>query len=213
MASGAINAADSNYNGSFHGLMETFPGNFADFGQASFAIKPVQGDEIAEEQSIWTCIGDAAAAATLGGCQLEDAQGYCFGWSPALDDDDDLHNNFNDEEPAVAITTLQWVPCITAAEIEADDTGELTLLLQKQLWFAEPWAANNDKSLLRQVCSDDVVKKVPGERSHDPLWADQDKKGCRYPPHFELELVPVNQCENAIQFNDCSWLTEKLEDL
>jgi len=197
MASSALNNNDDDYINLFHGWSTNFPDTIDNFTHGAFAIRQLENDSNALNQAVWRCDDTQALLAGRNGCQLIDLQDKCFGWAPA-DGETTANNEDDDSNP---IVNLQWVDCLIYDPNDFDDE-----LFQKQLWFAEPWSANTSKVVLRQVCSTDVVIKTPGPSSHNALYPNQAKKGCRYPKHFDLRLVDPSECLNDYQFNDCTWL-------
>jgi hypothetical protein len=77
----------------------------------------------------------------------------------------------------------------------------------------EPWIANPNLYTLRQTCENLFVRKIKGSKSHNPLYPGHDKDCyCKWPKHFDLDLVTINYCTNDYQFNDCIYAPKDLDD-
>jgi len=64
--------------------------------------------------------------------------------------------------------------------------------------------------VLRQVCTDNVIRKLLGDPEHNRLYDLQPSYKCKYPVHYDLDLVAKDQCVNpTYQINDCTFVIER----
>jgi hypothetical protein len=64
----------------------------------------------------------------------------------------------------------------------------------RQLWFGEISEYSTSLINLRQTCSSNVIRKIAGEPAHNPLYNGQPTNKCKYPEHYDVDLVDLKKC-------------------
>jgi ethanolamine ammonia-lyase large subunit len=123
---------------------------------------------------------------------LSDPDGNCLGFTD--------YDNYEDKYGQLH-TRIQVVPCIMEI-VDPTDEAELAEL-KKQLWSVELGASSDSLFYIRNVCTNDVIKKVKSLCSHDDLVYKGQKSCNEF--HFDAELVDKSLCVEDHKFgvNDC----------
>lgn len=151
----------------------------------------------------------------VGGGQLKN-EGMCLGYTtkqnyppleagqeaPAEDDED-------------YETRIQLVKCLTPEDIPNFESEDAFIAkLKEQLWTADSVDTTDYKVILRNVCTDLVIKKITDcdSESH----ATKVYSGQKYCPtkHFDLALVEKSECVDGDLYNvnHCLFDYEKVEN-
>lgn len=140
-------------------------------------------------------------ATVLGGGQLREKEdpSKCFGYefSPAPDDTVNYEDSQGDKS-----TRLQWLTCQ-----EVDDPNFDIEKLKLQLWSGQIPPGTEEQIVLRNVCTEKVIRKVRPDCDHsqEKLYDGQPTSSCscKAPEHFDVELVDRNQCTDMMSVNNC----------
>ena len=199
LASSAMNDGIPFYEGEYHGWNN--PPVVGTFTNGLFMIR--NDNSVADQYSEWTYDTSIATLNLLEGGQLKDTDGNCLGFvdSPNFDDG-----------TAEGSTRIQWVECLTDDFNPVDNLDPVLDDLKKQLWFGDLSDASLDKIYLRQVCSNNMVRRIKGDKSHtNPLYEGETSFNCKKKTvHFELDYVPKNLCVNDYGFNLCLFNMEDI---
>jgi hypothetical protein len=166
-----------------------FPLASGKFNQGAAAVRKMEENTDFNNHTRWEYSEAVTSLYTnFEGGQLIDKTNpsYCLGYSEV--------GNF--DENGIPSTRIQVVPCITIGTATDEE-------MKKQTWSIEMVPTAMDMVYIRNICSDQLIKKVKSCEDKHKLSYDEECKNF----HFELELVERDQCIDGYKFgvDDCAW--------
>lgn len=206
----AVNFADAKLAGSYHGKLAD-ESDRTKFGAGVALIQRVNkalegGFQWGFDTSLPASLLSAHGV-EVGGGQLTNA-GMCLGYTntenyPALKAGEPVPADGDADHE----TRLQLVKCLTAADASSFPSAEAFIAKAKtQLWTADAVESSSYKVMLRNVCTDFVIKKISDcdSEKHSVLTGQKCKNKLF---HFDAELVHKSDCEapDMYNVNHCLW--------